>query len=123
MPLPLQMFPTSGLPPVLAAAGVQIDPGAGNLFIQALDCDGQPAAGVTYKMEPSGARVSPVYVANGLVSKSVTRTDATGIGGFVAVPPGFVSVVGYNVDSIAIGEIGVQAAPSTLTYSALIPSR
>lgn len=37
------------------------------------------------------------------------------------VPPGFVSVTGYNSDSVAIGEIGVQAAPSVLTYSPLLP--
>lgn len=122
-PLPLQMFPSSGLPAVLGAAGVAIDPAAGNLFIQALDCDGRPAAGVTYEIGQFGSQVSPLYVANGLVSNSVTRTDSTGIGGFVRVPPGFVSVVGYNSDGVAIGEIGVQAAPSTLTYSALFPTR
>jgi hypothetical protein len=122
MALPLQMFPTSGLPAVLAAAGIAVDPTAGNLFIQALDCDGNPAAGVNYEMAQYGAQVSKLYVANGIVSNSVTHTDATGIGGFVRVPPGFVSVIGYNSDAVAIGEIGVQAAPSTLTYSALFPS-
>ena len=38
------------------------------------------------------------------------------------VPPGFVTVVGHTGDAVAIGEIGVQAAASTLTYSALFPS-
>lgn len=122
VPLPLQMFPSSGLPAVLAAAGLQVDPTAGNLFLQAFDCDGRPAAGVTYDVPQYNDTVSPLYVSNGLVSSSVGRTDATGIGGFVRVPPGFVSVIGHNSDSVAIGEIGVQAAPSTLTYSAIIPS-
>jgi hypothetical protein len=122
LPLPLQMFPTSGLPAVLAAAGIAIDPTAGNLFIQALDCDGHPAAGVTYQIGQYGSQVSTLYVNNGIVSNSVTQTDATGIGGFVRVPPGFVSVTGYNTEGVAIGQIGVQAAPSTLTYSALFPS-
>ena len=121
-PIPLQLFPTSGLPAVIAAAGIQIDPAAGNLFIQALDCDGKPAAGVTYQIAQFAGQVSALYINNGIVSESVTHTDATGVGGFVRVPPGFVSVVGYNSDSVAIGEIGVQAAPSVLTYSALLPS-
>lgn len=122
-PIPLQLFPTSGLPAVIAAAGIQIDPTAGNLFIQALDCDGHPAAGVTYQISQYQEQVSPLYVNNGIVSESVTATDETGIGGFMRVPPGFVSVTGYNSDSVAIGQIGVQAAPSTLTYTALLPSR
>jgi hypothetical protein len=120
-PLPLQLFPTSGLPAVISAAGIQVNPMAGNLFIQALDCDGKPAAGVTYRIAQFSNQVSPLYVNNGIVSESVTQTDATGVGGFVGVPPGFVSVTGYNSEGVAIGEIGVQAAPSVLTYSALLP--
>jgi hypothetical protein len=121
-PLPLQLFPTSGLPAVLAAAGIAIDPSAGNLFIQALDCDGRPAADVRYQIDQYGSQVSSLYVNNGIVSTSVSHTDSTGIGGFVGVPPGFVSVTGYTSDSVAIGQIGVQAAASTLTYTALFPS-
>jgi hypothetical protein len=120
-PLPLQLFPTSGLPTVIGAAGIQVDPTAGNLFIQALDCDGKPASGVTYQIAQYESQVSPLYVDNGIVSESVTHTDSTGVGGFVRVPPGFVSVTGFNSDSVAIGAIGVQAAPSVLTYSALLP--
>lgn len=121
-PLPLQLFPTSGLPSVLAAAGVAVDPTAGNLFIQAFDCDGRPAADVTYEIGQYRNEVSSLYVTNGIVTTSASHTDATGVGGFVRVPPGFVSVVGYTSDSVAIGEIGVQSAASTLTYSALFPS-
>jgi len=122
-PIPLQLFPTSGLPAVIGAAGIQVDPTAGNLFIQALDCDGKPAAGVTYQISQYATQVSPLYVNNGIVTESVTHTDATGVGGFVRVPPGFVSVTGLNSDGVAIGEIGVQAAASVLTYSALLPAR
>jgi hypothetical protein len=120
-PLPLQMFPISGLPAVIAAAGIQVDPAAGNLFIQALDCDGNPAAGVKYQIQQFGSQVSQLYVNNGIVSSAITQTDPTGIGGFIRVPPGFVSVIGYNSDSVAVGQIGVQTAPSTLTYTALTP--
>jgi fatty-acyl-CoA synthase len=38
----------------------------------------------------------------------VTHTDASGVGGFVGVPPGFVSVTGYNSDGVAIGEIALR---------------
>ena len=121
-PIPLQLFPTSGLPAVIGAAGIHVDPAGGNLLIQALDCNGKPAAGVTYRISQYGSQVSPLYVSNGIVSESVTQTDASGVGGFVGIPPGFISVTGYNSDAVAIGEIGVQTAASVLTYSALLPA-
>lgn len=121
-PLPLQLFPTTGLPSIIQAAGIQLDPAAGNLFIQALDCDGNPAPDVSYTIEQDAGQTSPpYYVNNGVVSSTFTRTDSTGIGGFIGVPSGFVSVLGRNGDSVAVGEIGVQAVPSTLTYSVLLP--
>jgi hypothetical protein len=122
-PLPLQMIPTSALPSVIAAAGIQIDPSGGSLFLQALDCDGSPAAGVSFKIGQHPDRVRPLYVDNGVVSSTATHTDAAGVGGFVNVPPGFVTVVGYNEDGEAIGEVGLQAAVSILTYGTLAPAR
>lgn len=121
-PMPVQMFPISGLPTVLAAAGLQIDPEAGNLLIQALDCDGRPATGVTYRVQQFEDQVRPLYVQNGIVSSAAGYTDTAGLGGFVSVPPGFVSVVGYTVGGTLIGSVGVQASPSVLTYTTLLPS-
>jgi hypothetical protein len=121
-PLPLQLFPSTGLPSIIQAAGIPLNPTAGNLFIQALDCDGDPAADVRYAVEQDAGQMSPpYYVNNGVISSSFTRTDSTGIGGFVGVPPGFVSVLGVNGDSVPVGVIGVQAVPSMLTYSVLLP--
>jgi hypothetical protein len=121
-PVPLQMFPSAGLPTVIAAAGIETEATSGNLFIQALDCDGMPASGVRFEVAQHKDLVSPLYVDNGVVSTTTTHTDSTGIGGFVRVPPGFVTVVGYNSEDVAIGEIGVQAAPSTLTYGTIFPA-
>lgn len=121
-PLPLQMFPSAGLPAVISAAGIQIDPAGGSLFIQALDCDGRPAAGVRFQVAQNANVVRSLYVDNGLVSSSATQTDATGVGGFVSVPPGFVTVTGFSSDGVAIGELGLQSAPSTLTYGTLSPA-
>jgi hypothetical protein len=121
-PLPLQMFPSSGLPAVIAAAGIQIDPTGGSFFLQALDCDGLPASGARFELSPHQNVVQPLYVDSGVVSSSATQTDSTGVGGFVGVPPGFVTVTGYNAEGVAIGEIGLQAAASILTYGTLSPA-
>jgi hypothetical protein len=121
-PLPLQMFPSSGLPAVIAAAGIRIDPAGGSLFLQALDCDGKPASGVRFALTQHQDVVQPLYVDNGVVSSGATRTDATGVGGFISVPPGFVTVTGYNESGAPIAEVGLQAAASILTYGTLSPS-
>lgn len=120
--LQLPLLSSAGLPAVVQAAGAALDPTTGNLFITALDCDGNPAAGVTYGITQHQDEVTQLYVDSGVVSDTVLETDESGIGGFVGVPTGFAEVVGYNSDLQRIGEIGVQAAPFTMTYSALAPS-
>lgn len=118
----LPLLSTVALPAVVEAAGAAIDPTAGNLFITALDCDGLPAPGVTYGIGQNQQDVTQLYVDSGVVSDTVLQTDASGIGGFVGVPPGFAEVTGYNSDLETVGKIGVQVAPLTMTYSALVPS-
>jgi hypothetical protein len=122
-PLPLQMFPSAGLPSVIAAAGIQIDSMGGNLFLQALDCDGSPASGISFQLVEHGELARSLYVDNGVVSGGATRTDSSGVGGFIGVPPGFVTVVGYNQAGTQVGEVGLQAAASVLTYGTLTPNR
>lgn len=121
-PLPLPLLSTAGLPAVIEAAGASMDPASGNLFITAIDCDGAPAAGVTYSIGQHQEEVTQLYVDSGVVSDTILETDSSGIGGFVGVPPGFAEVTGYNSDFERVGEIGVQSAPFTMTYSALVPS-
>ena len=87
-PIPLQLFPTAGLPAVIAAAGIQVDPTAGNLFIQALDCDGKPAAGVSYQISQYGGQVSPLYLNNGIVSETEPRPTRPASAASYACPRG-----------------------------------
>ncbi len=121
-PMVLPLLSSAGLPSVVQAAGASLDPTAGNLFITAMDCQGAPAAGVTYSIEQHQDQVTQLYMDSGVVSDTVLQTDESGVGGFVGVPPGFAEVVGYNEDLDRVGEIGVQAAPFTMTYSALVPT-
>jgi hypothetical protein len=122
-PLPLQLFPSAALPAVLAAAGsIRIDPTMGDVFSVALDCDGKPAAGVSFRLADGSTDVQTVYMRNGLVSDTAMETDASGVGGLIRVPSGFVQIQGVNSDGLVIGQIGVQSAPSVLTYSVMVPS-
>ncbi len=121
-PLQLPMMSSAGLPALVQAAGAELDPTTGNLFITAIDCDGAPAAGVTYAITQSQDKVTQLYVDSGVVSDTALQTDSSGVGGFVGVPAGFAEAVGYNADLERIGEVGVQSAPFTMTYVALVPS-
>jgi hypothetical protein len=120
--LQLPLIPAAAIPAMLEAAGATLDPSTGNLFITALDCDGVPAPGVTYSISEHQDRVTQLYVHNGLPNKADLETDASGVGGFLGVPGGaFVTITGFNENLEAIGEISVQTAPFTMTYSALTP--
>jgi hypothetical protein len=122
-PIALQLFPSAALPAVLAAAGsIRIDPTMGDVFIQAVDCDGKPASGVSFRLVDASDQVQNVYLKSGVVSDTATQTDSSGVGGLIRVPAGFVQVQGLNSDSVVIGEIGVQSAASILTYAAMVPS-
>jgi len=103
------------------AAGTNLDPTTGNLFITAVDCDGAPAAGVSYSIDADPDLVTQLYMHGGAVSDTNLQTDDSGIGGFLGVPPGFAEVQGYNRRYQKVGVIGVQTEPFTVTYSALAP--
>jgi hypothetical protein len=123
-PIALPMVPTVAFPMLASAAGASLDPTKGNIFITAKDCDGNPAAGVAFKLAQYQGVATELYVENGVVSNTVGQTDQSGIGGFIGVPIGFAEVSGILATNPAtqIGNIGVQLAPFTITYSALVPS-
>lgn len=120
-PLALPLLKSVALPAIVEAAGAEFDPATGNLFITALDCSGTPAPGVTYELGQHGDDATGLYVNNGIVNDAEQVTDGSGVGGFVGVPAGFVDVVGFDERMNVLGEIGLLAAPFTLTYSALAP--
>jgi hypothetical protein len=120
-PMPLPLLRAADIPIMLQAAGAQLNPATGNLFITALDCDGQPAAGVTYSMQQNPDLVTQLYVHGGLPNKEDLETDESGIGGFLGVPAGYANVTGYNEDRAVVGETAVHAAPFTMTYTAIMP--
>ncbi len=120
IPYTVPLLPSSALLSVVEAAGAKLDPSTGNVFITAIDCDGQPAAGVHYELSEMQEDISALYVSAGVVTNAVSVTGESGVGGFVGIRPGFASVIGYTEDGRRIGEIGFQTAPFTLTYSTLI---
>ena len=121
-PLSLPLLPSTAIPTLAAAAHAGApDPTAGHLFITALDCDSEPAAGVSYRIDRDQDRVTPLYPAEAVPNDTAVETDGSGIGGFLGVPAGLVRVTGNNAELREIGAISAFAAPSTVSYTFLAP--
>jgi len=57
-----------------------------------------------------------------VLSNTATETDASGIAGFIHIPPGFVEITGVNRDGVPVAKVGVQASPAFVTYTVLSPN-
>jgi hypothetical protein len=120
-PLTLPLIPSTALPSWARAAGAELDPTRGNLLVSATDCEGAPAAGVTYRVAPDPEQAVELYVREGEPSDAL-ETDDSGVGALLGVPEGYAAVAAYNADDVQLGALAVQAAPLTVTYAALAPS-
>jgi hypothetical protein len=121
-PISLQLYPSASLPLVVDAAGGSLAPGTGSVFMTAIDCDGQPAPGISLEIAEYEDEATALYFDSGVISNTVTETDASGVGGFIRIPPGFVEITGLNRTATAIGEVGVQASANFATYTVLVPT-
>jgi hypothetical protein len=121
-PIPLQLYPSASLPLVVDAAGGTLAPGTGAVFMTALDCDGKPASGVSFAIAEYEREASSLYLDSGVISNTALETDASGVGGFIRIPPGFVEITGVDRDDTPVAKVGVQANPTFVTYTVLTPN-
>jgi hypothetical protein len=121
-PIPLQLYPTASLPLVVDAAGGTLAPNTGAVFMTVVDCDGRPAPGITLEIAEYQNVASSLYFDSGVISNTATQTDATGVGGFIRIPPGFVEVTAVTQEGVPVGKVGVQASPVFVTYTVLAPN-
>lgn len=122
-PTPITLVPTSGLLNILRTTGGSFDPTGGVVIVTARDCDGTPAAGITYALSDAEAPATVMYMDNGVLSDARDATDVSGIGGFVGVPRGYTNIDAYAASGERIGRVGVQVAPGSITNITLVPTR
>jgi hypothetical protein len=118
----LQLYPTAALPLVLDAAGGELVPGTGSVFMTVIDCEGKPASGVTLEIAEYEDQAFSLYFDSGVLSNSPTQTDSSGIGGFIRIPPGFVTITGYNSERVPVAKVGVHVNAIFTTLTVLAPS-
>jgi len=121
-PFVLSLMRLAAVPALAQAAGAPFDAELGNLVVTGVDCNGARAAGISYELRQQPEGVTPLYMANGILTNSLAETDATGVGAFVGVPPGFVDVLGSTGDSGTVGGVGVQVSRLSISYATLAPT-
>jgi hypothetical protein len=124
-PFVLPLIPSSALSSILEAAGTdEPDAARGFVFVTALDCAGKPASHVTMSIDRPAGEASVLYVDEGVLDAAASATDATGLAAMSNVSPGSVTLTAYKESAMGerIGEVSVQVAAKTITYSSLGPS-
>jgi hypothetical protein len=120
-PMTQSVLSSAALPGIVRATGADFDPATGSLVVTVVDCDGVPAADISYAMSETSGRITQAYMESGVLSARQNATDATGVGAFAGVTPGFTDIVAYNASGVPVGGVGVLTAPSAITYTTLVP--
>ena len=117
------MVRASELGNIAAVEGTAIDPSLGAVFMETVDCNVQPAAGVGVTLDQTTSTTQGFYFKGGLPALNAPSTDVTGYAGFVNVPLGTRTVTGEVAASTQrIGTATVFTRASTISYTVLAPS-
>ena len=109
---------------IAATVGASIDDTAGHSFNFALDCArsyGTFGSGVSFTPSATRTGTRSFYLINGLPSTTATTTDGSGVGGFVNLKPGVLTITG-DLAGQRTGSVSVLIRAGVITYSPIAPS-
>jgi len=114
---------SSALVEIAAVEKTAIDPSLGAVFMETVDCNANPAAGVSVTLDSTGSTTQGFYFSGGLPVLNGSGTDVSGYAGFVNAPLGTRTVKGtLNATQQYIGTATVFTRPSMISYTTLAPS-
>jgi len=117
------MVKTSALEEIAEVEGTTIDPTLGAVFMETVDCNAQPAAGVSVTIDSTTASTQGFYFKQGLPVLNAPSTDVSGYAGFVNVPLGTRTVTGkLESTQQEIGTATVFTRASFISYTVMAPS-
>jgi hypothetical protein len=99
------------------AVGVTVDPTAGFVVVQALDCNLQPLAGATVSTNPPG---TVKYDTAGTPSSGATVTDTDGLAFVFNIPAGNVDISAERY-GLTFRKHTIMARPNTWTTTGVVP--
>lgn len=126
-PIIVPLIPTLAGFSLISAAGAQTtDSALGIVYARGLDCQGIPAAGLTFGVSSGPPPLAVVYQSNGVITKDATETDASGVSGLLGIPAGFATISAYAKETTTtnrreVASIGTQLLASTVSYVTLVP--
>jgi hypothetical protein len=125
-PVQIPMIPTAATFSLLMAADARTaDASTGFVFVNVLDCAGNPASGATVELTPPPNPLpAMLYLVDGVVSAGATATDASGVAGLLGVQAGFRRIVATRMgdSGLETGTVGVQVGPVQVTYVSVVLS-
>jgi hypothetical protein len=127
--LTITMVSSADLMGLALVAGTPYDATKGLFILSAEDCNfdsAHLASGVHFELTTPGdgsSEVYPYYLVGGSPSTTATETDNDGNGGFVNVPPGFVTVTGTlpGMGDLQMAQTSLVSQPRTITFATLDP--
>jgi hypothetical protein len=117
----LPLVRSAALPTLLGATGATFDATLGTLILAGTDCTGTRTAGIRYSLREPQEQAIQIYQRGGILSAAAEETDSSGVGIFAGLRPGYISVAAHDAAGRHITDVGVQIAPFTITYSAVVP--
>lgn len=107
----------------LVAYDKQLQPGAGHMFFQALDCNGALSAGlIVTPTKTIPATVAFYQDINHSGSADQTQTSSAGTGGFFNLPAGTSNMTMTREDGEKVGLYNVMILPDSITLYELRPN-
>jgi hypothetical protein len=92
-------------------------------IISALDCNTNPAAGITFQVGNAAAGQQVVYLSGGLPSQGATATDDSGSALIFNTPPGSISLTAYLPDGRPIRTVTALVRLNWVTFLQLRPDQ
>jgi hypothetical protein len=94
----------------------------GVILLNARDCTGASAAGVTFSTMGSDAAAVPFYSKDGLPTGDAVQTDPAGYGGLLNAEPGSITFTA-KVESMGrtLGQVTLLAKAGSITYGSVVP--
>jgi ribosomal protein L24E len=108
---------------ITSVAGKTIEAGTGHLFITANNCQGQRAAGVSFKVDIISPTTGTFYVGdNGLPSQTLASTANRGEGAIINVPTGFVTLTAVSEEAGKIAQITLVVVADHIIGVPVVPT-
>lgn len=102
--------------------GSRFDPERGLVLVSTMDCEDEPADGVSLTTDDTDELSSSFYSVVGSPTAAAIATDKSGYAGLLNVPPGRIAVTGrLDMDGRILRTISLYVKAGSITYSRMEP--